>query len=313
MRILIVISFLVFSFSLGKAQNDSLYFENYATVSNNGIITIDSLTGNWQIGQPNKINFTSAFSGNIALVTDTINSPIDQTSFAYFSIDLDLANQFASGNQIAYFCFHHWLNNPDYDYLGYVEVWNNNQWENIHQYLFTNYYMLDYDNNYYLPFDYGDAWSVNEFSEETSGWVETCISFHCISMISPVEENRGINKMNFRFRFENFSNPNFYDGWIIDNLFFKNFMGSCPGSINENESYIQLSVSPTLSNGNISFETESELFSKISIYDFSGKLIENFSFIQTNFKTLELSNLSNGMYFYSVEDGKATGKFMMEK
>lgn len=73
------------------------------------------------------------------------------------------------------------------------------------------------------------------------------------------------------------------------------------------------SIYPTLSTGKISFETETELFSKINIYDFSGKLAENFSFPSSNFKTLELSNLSNGMYFYSVDDGKAVGKFMIEK
>lgn len=88
---------------------------------------------------------------------------------------------------------------------------------------------------------------------------------------------------------------------------------SIPLGINEKVLRMNVSAYPNPTSKNISFTSESDSFSSITIFDTCGKLVGNFSFPSCHTKNLDLSQLENGMYFYSVENGKSVGKFMIQK
>jgi hypothetical protein len=87
-------------------------------------------------------------------------------------------------------------------------------------------------------------------------------------------------------------------------------------STNEN-----LNVYPNPAQNNLFFETQISKISdiKIKIYDFNGSLLSENFFSNVDFGSHEfdvsISNLSNGMYFYSVENDNSTknGKFVISK
>jgi len=313
MRLLFFAILIHLGFSFATAQiTDTLNFENYYPTSNNSVIVIDSIDGIWQVGKPNKTIFHSSLSLENAAVTDTLNNyPTNNDSYFYFHINKQMSLDIGTGNGYAGLEFYLNLNTDSISDYGTIEYFYGSQWNLVSNNSFNSNYSFNYDWNFDFPVDKNNS---AKFTGNSSGWQFCRLNIQCYTVFAPDHEQRGAsNDLLFRFHFHSDSNNTNKEGWMIDNLIFENFNGPCIGGFNESENQLNLSASPTLTNGNISFETETELFSKISIYDFSGKLIENFSFIQTNFKTLELSNLSNGMYFYSVEDGKATGKFMMEK
>lgn len=303
MQKLLFILFIV-NFNLVKAQTELVDFE-----STPQYVTIDSLTGCWQIGTPSKTIFDTAYSASHALMTDTLNPyPDDSISYAYFSFPtINTASSYSISFQ------HRYDSEIDED-GGYIEVYDcmSGTWKSLTSAVAfaCPYYFLYYNNN--PPTQLLTNGEVG-FTGNSNGWITQEISFGC-ALLFENGENRGGGLENARFRFVFVSDGNTtnQEGWMIDDIQWNDFGGLCSG-IEEYENSLGLKSFPSITNGNISFETESKPFSKITIYDFSGKMVENFSFSPSNFKTLELSHLSNGMYFYSVEDGKARGKFMIGK
>lgn len=81
-KILLVLEFAIFLF-LGKLSSQTIYYwDTLDFETPYPHLFIDTLSGNtWQIGEPQKVIFNSAFSGSNAIVTDTIlNYPINNTS-----------------------------------------------------------------------------------------------------------------------------------------------------------------------------------------------------------------------------------------
>lgn len=299
-RIYILLLF-VFSFSLGKTQTELVDFE-----STPQFVTIDSLTGCWQIGTPSKTIFDTAYSASHALMTDTINAYPDGTlSYAYFTFPL---NSFSSSYTLK---FKHRYDTELAKDGGYIELYDcwSSTWINI-------------SSGPMACSPYGSSYSQNNptinlqnnvaaYSGTTNGWIETEIGFFCMALIQNGENRGGGMDAQLRFVFESDGTTTNQEGWMIDDIIWNDQGGVCSG-IEEYKNQIQLSVYPTLTDNKITFETESEKFSQISIYDFSGKLVETFNFQPSNFKTLQLSNYVNGMYFYSIDNGKANGKFIVE-
>jgi hypothetical protein len=302
MNKLILCLFVLFTIE-SNAQSELVDFE-----STPQYVTIDSLTGCWQIGTPSKTIFDTAYSSSHALMTDTLNPyPNDSISYAYFSFPT-----INSSSTYSISFKHRYDSETDVD-GGYIEVYDcfSGNWKSLTSAVAfaCPYYSVYYNSN--SPTQLLTNGEIG-FTGNSNGWITQEISFGCMAVFQAEENHGGSIAAQFRFVFVSDGNNTNQEGWMIDDIQWSDFGGLCSG-IEEYENSLGLKAYPSITNENISFETETELFSKISIYDFSGKLIENFSFNQTNFKTLELSNLSNGMYFYSVEDGKAVGKFMIEK
>lgn len=242
------------------------------------------------------------------MLTDTLNPyPNDSISYAYFTFP---TSQF---NSSYWLTFKHKFDteiNVDGGYIEYYDCYND-VWLNLITspgMVCSGYYPFYFQNN-------PNTTLVNSevgFSGTSTGWETTEISLYCGLVFGESQNRGGWSFPQFRFAFVSDSNNTNQEGWMIDDIYWMDLEGVCSGIV-ENENQLQLSVYPNLTDGKISFETENELFSSITIYDFSGKQIENFIFSPSNFKTLQLSNLSNGMYFYSVDDGKAMGKFIIEK
>ncbi|MEI6022014.1 MAG: T9SS type A sorting domain-containing protein, partial [Bacteroidota bacterium] len=80
-------------------------------------------------------------------------------------------------------------------------------------------------------------------------------------------------------------------------------VNKCLGLINTNEMIDHVSVYPNPSNGLLMIETEQVI--DIKILDQLGKIILS-KHISENSCSLNLSTLSNGIYFIQVNDGKKT-------
>lgn len=299
-----ILLMLLVAFSLfSHAQTELVNFES-APIN----VTIDSLTGCWQIGDPQTFYFDTAYSESHALVTDTLLMyGTDSISYAYFSFPTsNLSSNYSISFKHIYFTTPNWEG-------GYLEFYDcfNGIWIPLagSSGLVCPAYMVYYSVN-------GPTSTLSNgemgFSGISNGWESTEIGFGC-AILAQEAESRGMNdNARFRFSFHSVGNPGAAAGWMIDDILFTDFGGICAG-ISEKTNSLEITVFPVLSKGQISFETESENFSSITIYDFSGKKIELFTFPSTNFHTLQLSKLACGMYFYSVDEGKATGKFMIEK
>lgn len=296
---LVVLTLLVFSFSLGKAQvYDTLDFQNWNQISKNGVLEIDSMDAVWNIDLG-------------ILTTDTTWSgyPTNSDGYFYFHINVDSSFLLTEASDQGKLIITHFLDMSNPTDFGQIQFYSNGNWYDISQ-AFLNYWHVEYDQNYFLPYFI----SNNYFFTDSYGTeLESAINIFCSPLFSPDNINRSGNIIPFRIWFHSDSIPYSGFGWAIQNIIFQNFNGTCIGGINENTNQLQLSVYPTLTDSKITFESENEKFSKISIYDNSGKQIENFNFIPSNFQTLHLSNLTNGLYFYSVDNGQAKGKFIVEK
>ena len=297
-----ILLMLLAAFSLfSHAQTELVNFES-APVN----VRIDSLTGCWQIGAPSKTIFDTAFSSTHALITDTLNPyPDNSVSYAYFSFPTgSISGSYSITLQ------HRWDFESNTD-GGYIEIFDcfSQTWIDPAQVVFgCPFYLISYSQN-------GPTESLfngkTGFGNSSNGWVETQLFFGCAALANtPV--NRSWDSTQLRFVMVSDATNTTNEGWMIDNIYWEDFGGICAG-ISENINSLPVSIFPSVATDQISFESESENFSTLTIYDFSGKKIELFTFPSTNFHTLQLSKLACGMYFYSVNEGKATGKFMIEK
>lgn len=293
---------LILPFIFGKAQSELIDFE-----SSPQFVSIDSLRGCWQIGQPSKTLFNTSYSPIKALMTDTINTyPDNQLAYAYFS--LPTMNTSSSYN----LSFQHRYDMENASDGGYIEYYDflSDTWKNITTAtgLVSPGYFIYYSGG--TPSDNLNNGNVG-WSGTSNGWITTSIDFGCALLFDGSQNRGGPGNAQLRFVFLSDGNNTSQEGWMIDDLNWIDWGGIC-ASTEESSLNFSLIIYPTLTSNEISFQSENEKFSQISTYDFSGKLVEQFNFTPTNFQTLQLSNLSNGLYFYSVDEGKAMGKFIKE-
>ena len=272
----------------------------------------------WQIGQPQKSFFDSAWSAPNALVTDTVNTyPSNNTSYFY------LNNTYTSTN--IWFCILHKYDTDTLKDGGYIEVSRDSgaTWINI-LYDTTSSSMYDVTpgrNFYYnctLPnsgsgnvieatynfYCYDDTLYNGQtgFSGNSGGWVYSSFTWH----YTPVKSNNVDFPFLLRFTFISDSIDNNKEGWLIDNIgVFYIDLGT---SVQEHKvSNMKVSPNPVKKNQVIRIQAATSSFSDLHviIYDVSGKKIGIQRF---NGNILEYSTekLPAGIYFLKLMSGNQT-------
>ncbi len=225
-------------------------------------------TNIWQIGEPTKQVFSSAFSPSLAIVTDTVATyPSSNRSFFEFVIMTDDYTEIS---------FWHKLNTDTLADGGTVEVSLDGgfTWTNIiyaHQFSLLNFYdstsSISSNNN-------APGFSGN------SGWVKSFINGYVFDFVR------------FRFTFTSDNLDNNKDGWMIDNFDF-----ACFGTgINESSKSKSVTVFPNPTVGKFHIQLENtESLKSIVVKNSSGKLM---AIYKSEF--VDISELPVGVYFLEI-------------
>jgi len=300
MKLNLLSTFLVFS-SLVSAQNiDSLTFEMNA---GRAVIDTANHANVWQVGQPSKTIFNSAYSPTKAIVTDTLNAyPINTNSS--FKVGFDL---YGIHPVIG---FRYKLDAETGKDGGYVEASFDNGQSWILLTATTDSFLIQAPfrlttTGFYSKTDTLDGGQA-AFSGLSPAWKYATVDFACFAVKMPY---------NFwlRFTFVSDSAQTNQEGWMIDNIIIDN-TGDCSGIAETTKAGISLSIEPNpfalSSFVNISLDVDNATF---TAYDATGRKALKLEGIQGNYFSLERKSLPAGLYYYTFESKGAlnTGKFIV--
>ena len=291
-KLYLLVFFLGFSLHYTAAQFLTQYFDGADTSALNAIlIDIDSSGSNvWQIGQPQKIIFDSAFTAPNVIVTDTINSyPINDTSRFIAKI----YNNIGFSNILAL----QWTQKLDLDSGfdgGIIEFSTDTgiTWVNV----FNNPFVYNF---YGYQLANADTLQGGEFafSGTDSTWrdIWLCLDLSWIWQIQVVDT------ILFRFTLISDSIDNNREGWMIDNMLAHiTFIHT----VNEKEQLRYLNVHPNPANGIIYVETEKRMdfhiIEKMELIDPLGRVIDRWTNIPTKF-WFDSAKYNSGLYYLKIK------------
>lgn len=244
-----------------------IYDLNDRDTANHFFIDTNQVNNIWEIGTPTKTIFSSAYSGPLALVTDTLNAyPTNNASSFTFTIYSD---------DLTYIFFRHQINTDSLNDGGVVEYSTDGgtTWNNIiySTYVLTNFYSNSSTiaSNSNMPGFTG-----------TSGWVQSTI------------QGYALNYVKFRFTFTSDNINSNKDGWMIDDIEL-----NCLGTgINEIGTYSPFHIFPNPTSDFISiFSDNTTKLKTTSITNIFGQTI-----LTTDKTTIDLSQLTSGIYFVQL-------------
>lgn len=299
-KLLLIIPFFLVSVVAG-AQKDwecSLTFDNPPYISCVQDTLIIDTAGNpdniWQIGQPNKPVFDSAYSQPNAIVTllDTCYPSSDTSSFKIIHIaDYALANLGWMSLQLVYR-----INSDTLADFGTIEYSPDNglTWINLitDTFYYQNYLYHFYPSRPILSGNNGD-WHYLTIVINDTGF------FHY---------NFGDTVL-WRFTFITDSNQTSKPGWMIDNINILDVWEEVE-EINTSRS-ILLSPNPTTHHIALQLPPQFGQADRILVYDRPGRLLMDMDYSPE----VDVSSLAGGLYFVVVsnEDGeRVTGRFVRE-
>jgi hypothetical protein len=274
-----------------KNYRDNNHPPKYSTFQDSIYIKIDtSLPRNkWQIGHPGKVNFTSAYSGTKAIVTDTAfmcNS--GDTSIFTWTI---LKNAWSGFSNLSF------IYKLDID-TGDIAIIQRSGDTGRHWINFLN------DTIFSFPIK-------PNFITSTTSW-DSVVAYPALPFFYTTPNN-DIGNFIFRFTFIPGVSTKVRDGWMIDNFRF-NYIGEGVNEINKN---VTVSVSPNPANTDIvikyALAQKNDL--TIQISNALGQLIKEVKIPNTSsgFAKIPVDMLPMGMYYYIIktETSQAAGKIMI--
>ncbi len=186
--------------------------------------TMDSLSGCWQIGDPDKTVFDSAYSAPAALVTDTVLPyPVGGTSYAEFSVPVNFY-----GEDIQMSFTHRLETDPGeaYGWIEYFDTGITQTWIKVDPWEAWYSGWIEWSG------DGVDTDSALVFTGTNNGWGNVQIGWRCIAVVQgPNERASYPDSMRIRFAFQAMANTNSRDGWMIDDLVVTN--SGCMGGMHE--------------------------------------------------------------------------------
>jgi hypothetical protein len=258
--------------------------------------TMDSLNGCWQIGDPDKTVFDSAYSAPNALVTDTVLPyPVGGISYAEFSVPM---NFWAESGELT---FQHAMDVDSGEAYGWLEYFDS---EGAQAWMKVD----PWGGNWPLFYQWSGAGSETDsaliFTGSSNGWVSTTLEWYCtlVVLMEPGSRMSYPDSMRFRFAFQGIANTNGRDGWIIDDLVLTN--NGCPGSIHEN-GWASLEVFPNPTSDRITIELTGARSGPliVELYRADGALVRRERFASDRY-VMDLSQLSEGPCLLRVSDGQ---------
>lgn len=271
-------------------------------------LEIDTSNQNiWQIGNPDKIFFDSAFSVPNAIVTDTLTFyPINNSSQFYIKI-----GEFNYEGFYPYDIFIEIKHKYDTDTLkdgGYISVSYDYglTWMNIiRDTVYEEVTPPGASENLYTESDTlfnGDF----GFSGNSGGWVSTIFAWHYI----PVKHPDVIGDTMFiGFNFISDSIQTAKEGWMIDNI--KLFSVDLGGGVKERIN-LNFNLYPNPASNILYVSSDQELSgTEVKIYNQVGQVVINATLAGNS---VSVSNLPNGIYFLGLltDQGEIRKKFIIK-
>lgn len=260
-------------------------------------LVIDTSSQNiWQIGEPNKIFFDSAYSIANAIVTDTIDTyPINNYSFFDLFLGSYNIDWFPDDNFIE---IKHKFDTDTLKDGGYITVsYDNGQsWMNIIN--DTAYYFGETPNQYNMfvenLYSNTDTLFNGEFgfSGNSGDWITTKFSWY----YWPVKTELG-DTLTIRFNFisDNIETNN--EGWMIDNI--RLYSMDLGGRVNEIKT-LDFSISPNPINESAIIELNSYNEVEVSVFNIQGQLLRQKNYLNNQPIVINRENFNSGIYFVKI-------------
>ncbi len=188
-------------------------------------LSIDNSSQNiWQIGSPQKEFFNASFSGEKAMVTDTMN-PYPPNNISHFDFYIGAFNYGGENepfDSYPYNIFMELKHKYDTDFLkdgGYLTISYDNgaTWVNIIE---DNTYYLGETPNWVNENLYSDNQTLfngeKGFSGNSGDWVSTWFAWHFLPVKNSLEEIGDTMILRFNFISDEIDNPK--EGWMIDDI-----------------------------------------------------------------------------------------------
>jgi hypothetical protein len=290
--LLIIISLVSFSKMNAQQVNSSLGFEKNET---NNTIKITDLTGDWQIGKPQKNIFNAAKTGLGVVVTDTTKSySADKLS------QLTVLFRPIIGNNRIVIDFDQRVDINDNVDSTKVELSfdKGSNWFNMSQ--TQQFLRCQVGDLSYSGFNQQGTNSANTTSN--TNWTNERLEIYLIMLLRvedcPFKQQYFLDSLMMRFSFYSNTSQPTKDGWMIDNLRIQSdFVGGIEKLENQNEA---LSLAPNPSTNDVV-----KLQSMNSDLSVRGWILENMNGTilknQSNSNEIETFDLEKGVYIVKIE------------
>lgn len=260
----------------------------------------------WQVGAPNKVVFTNAWSEPNVLVTDTLAAyPANAASFAEFTITFDEPGLGLS--------FRSWVDTEGPGTYGRLETHNpaTQEWEPISIY---GPVRTEYDYLYVTQYTGPDNMEGHFFGTG-GGWEPVRMDAYCLGVFRPTEQHRGGGGGFFvaRLRFAFYSSDALaaHDGWMIDDL--KATPLGCQGDV-ETRDLPLLQLEQDVTGAQMTVRAHAELVkdATVSLLTSDGRLIRS-ERLQAATHVVDVAQLAAGTYLCTVQSagGAATMPFTL--
>jgi type IX secretion system substrate protein len=275
-------------------------FEDTTCLGNISIDTFSNPNNIWQIGQPRKTMFDSAWSFPNALATDTIKPyPINDTSIFIFTNIADVG--FTAPHAVELSCYYY-VNSDTLNDYGLIEFSpdNGNTWiDLIHDTLYSSY--IDWNTDKPVLTGNSDGWKYFHVS---------------LGYLGPVFNINRRDTVLYRFSFISDSIPDSLDGLMYDDIHYADyFLG-----IEENSYKKVLSKAypnPTDIELTIEFENPKYIPFQLFIYDNHGRQVFEMDELTDSKIVIDIKGFQSGIYFYklinNINRQRAWGKFIVSR
>ncbi|NOX47501.1 MAG: T9SS type A sorting domain-containing protein [Chlorobi bacterium] len=302
--ILILLSFVTtFLIAQTSEYGDTLFIETITFEQNYPFLELDTSNQNiWQIGEPGKVFFDTAYSKKNAIVTDTIN-PYPTNNSSHFDL---LVGAFNYNGLYPWNIFVGVKHKYDTDTLkdgGYISVSydNGNTWMNIiNDTVYDPSVGIEFENeNLYQHSDtlYNGEPGFSGFSQE---WQTTWFAWHEIK----IKSNELIgDTMIIRFNFLSDSIEDNREGWMIDNIDL--YAIDLGGSVQENENSLLFSVYPNPVNSlfRISLPGHNSNL-KFELINSQGQIVTQKRYVNIDSFEYDVSGLQRDIYLIRISNDK---------
>jgi len=307
MKYLIFILSLVFCNKVLSQEYHDIIFLDFE--KNNSIVNFLKSENNiWEIGSPHKSIFKSCYSGEKAIMTDTIN-PYPENNRSSFSIT---------------------IYKPDYEYNSdlYLEFYHSFDCDTLTDSLYLDF-SFDGGKSWFFGTDklsifeenfmqrrfqgasYGVLNALPVLSGNSGGWVYEQYFMHWFFPVKKsIKEQYYPDSIICRFNFISDGTQTNKDGWLIDNITIQSWLGSDV----DYQEFKEISVYPNPAEKLLNIES-SKLIKSIKVYNESGQLRYSFSDINSKSYNLNVQEFSTGTYILRFQNSDgfiASKKFLIK-
>lgn len=276
-----------------------LYYEECDFEDDCGRLELDtSVTNIWQIGEPNKVVFDTAYSPINCVITDTaLTYPVSNHSFFEYTAYP------GSGDGLFNYTlgFKHRLDSDTLIDGGYIEFRYDAEgiWNNVadHQTLYPE--IAFFTENLYGEID-TLAGGINGFSGLSTEWVHTRIQWIWVYPIREV-----FDTLYLRFNFISDSIDTNRDGWMIDDLSLT--VIDVGGNLDEygvDNSRLDIFPNPSVGSTTIKYEEHQNESYTLKVVNMIGQSVIQMNGLSGSTVFLETRKLPKGMYEVQIhQDG----------